>query len=294
MGQRNYVGADIAGIVEKDPVAATTLRANFHPWQVFQEDVKTFDYAKLGPVHILLGGPPCQPFSQATDGSGEYDPRDMIPSFIDAVCKCAPAVFVMEEVWTLTWSKHAAYLARVISDLEALGYVVDRKVIDMSDHGIPQARKRLFIVGVRADLWHEVVWPKATTPLPSQKVTMAAALGWDMNEAYRRASAAPVFGDPSWVFERPSTTVVGSFRPDVQAAPGYRKAGDGPRQNTPGSVVITIEEALRLQGMPRDWAVAGNEAQKRLQIGNSCPPKMTALLVEANMHAVSRAMVEAA
>ena len=106
---------------------------------------------------------------------------------------------------------------------------------------------------------------------------------WGETTAKERAALAPVEGDPSWVFTRPSTTVVGTFRPEVQAAPGYRKAGDGPRQNTPGSVVITIEEALRLQGLPRDWNLAGTEAQKRLQVGNSCPPIITALIVGANL-----------
>ena len=47
-------------------------------------------------------------------------------------------------------------------------------------------------------------------------------------------------------------------------------------------VLITEEEALVLQGMPRHWEIAGTEGQRRLQIGNACPPQMTALLVQAN------------
>lgn len=55
---------------------------------------------------------------------------------------------------------------------------------------------------------------------------------------------------PEWAYNRPATTIVGSFRPDVVAAPGYRRAGDGPRQNAPGSVTITQEEAALLQSYP--------------------------------------------
>ena len=68
----------------------------------------------------------------------------------------------------------------------------------------------------------------------------------------RPGPEAAVPGDTSWVFDRPSPTVVGSFRPDIVAAPGYRKPGDGPRQTTPGSVRITLEEAARLQSFPDD------------------------------------------
>lgn len=277
-GQRDLVGAEIVGIIERDSVACESLRQNFDPRLVIQADVKEFDFTTLGRVDVVIGGPPCQPFSQAADGSGEYDARDCIPDFIRAVSDLQPQVFIMEEVQTLTWKKHRAYLDRVLADLRAAGYVVEWKVLDMSKYGIPQKRKRLFVVGVRADLGVGVTWPEE-----GDVVTMAEALGWTREVAEERARQAPVYGDPSWVFERPSTTVVGSFRPEVQAVPGYRKAGDGPRQNQPGSVVTTLEEALVLQGLPRDWRVAGSEAQRRLQVGNSCPPAMTARLVADNL-----------
>lgn len=273
-GVRDILGGEVVGIVENNPTAAETLRLNFDPSVVVEADVKALDFRTFGPIDLIEGGPPCQPFSQSADNDGEFDKRDCIPDFIRAVAELRPAVFVMEEVPTLTWAKHRTYLDRVLADLRALGYEVDHRVLDMSLYGVPQKRRRLFVVGV---LSGSVQWPE---PSPSQ--TLAAALGWSEADAEARAQAAPVYGDPSWVFERASTTVVGSFRPDVQAAPGYRKAGDGPRQNTPGSVVITLEEALVLQGLPRDWKLVGTESKKRLQVGNSCPPTMTAQIVSAN------------
>lgn len=276
LGQVN-LGNDVT-MVEKWDVAAETLRLNFPDRAVYEADVKAIDWHAFTGTDIILGGPPCQPFSQAAQGgTGEYDPRDCIPNFIDAVGTIQPRLFVMEEVKTLTWAKNRAYLDRVIGDLESYGYGVDYQVLDMSNYGVPQSRKRLFIVG--RDDNRDVEWP-----VPHGTVTtMADALDWGPATAMDRAMAAPgEYAYPDWVFERPSTTVVGSFRPDVQAAPGYRKAGDPPRQNTPGSVVITVPEALALQGLPRDWKIAGNEAQQRLQIGNSCPPAMTAQIVAAN------------
>lgn len=273
---------------ELNPVAADTLRHHFGNLNVIEANVKDVDFETdlaWEDVAVVIGGPPCQPFSQATAGSADYDPRDCIPDFVRAVRDLQPDVFVMEEVKTLLWKKNRPYYDRVVADLEAAGYRVDFRVLDASEHGLPQARKRLFTVGVRNDLGRDVVWPEKT-PGP----TMAEALGWTAGEAFRRNQAAPEAARVNahdtrwtWPLSRPSTTVVGSFRPDVQAAPGYRKAGDGPRQNTPGSVVITLEEALVLQGMPRDWYLAGNEAQKRLQVGNSCPPALTAAITAANL-----------
>lgn len=63
-------------------------------------------------------------------------------------------------------------------------------------------------------------------------------------------------GDTSWVYRRPSPTVVGSFRPDVVAAPGYRKPGDPPRQKTPGSVLIEQPQAATLQSYPEELETA--------------------------------------
>lgn len=80
--------------------------------------------------------------------------------------------------------------------------------------------------------------------------------------------------DIRWVHERPSPTIVGSFRPDVVAAPGWRKAGDGPRQNTPGSVRVTVEEVLVLQGFPADYPLQGSKTSQYLQVGNAVPPPM--------------------
>lgn len=82
---------------------------------------------------------------------------------------------------------------------------------------------------------------------------------------------------------RPSTTVVGSFRPEVQAAPGYRRAGDGPRQNSPGSVVTTLRERLILQDMPEDWVVCGSKSKQDLQVGNSVPCGLMRDIIDLNL-----------
>jgi site-specific DNA-cytosine methylase len=281
---RDILGGHVEGAVEFMPEAAETLRLN--GFRAVEKDIQTVDFKRFGAVDVIAGGPPCQPFSQATEGLGQFSPKDMIPEFIRAVAELFPRVFVMEEVQTLTWAKHIAYLTHVEECLRALGYHVEHKIINTADHGVPQARKRLFVVGVRVDLADEVRFPTVRR----QEVTMAQALDWNAQTCRDRNLQGPdkrahsLWGQFEflWPMHRPSTTVVGSFRPEVQAAPGYRKQGDPPRQATPGSVVTTHEERLVLQGLPRDWQVAGAPAKRDLQVGNSCPSIVLADILAVN------------
>jgi len=122
---------------------------------------------------------------------------------------------------------------------------------------------------------------------------MADALGWDAFTCRDRNLAVPdprAHIDPNhfddtrhlWPMTRPGVTVVGSFRPEVQAAPGYRVKGDPPRQGTPGSVVCTLEERLVLQDFPRDWIVCGAQDKRDLQVGNSVPVGMMREIIAVN------------
>ncbi len=84
-----------------------------------------------------------------------------------------------------------------------------------------------------------------------------------------------------WVHTRPSPTIVASFAPDVVAKPGYRKAGDPPRQRTPGSVRVTVEEAGVLQSFRPDYRWSGPSGARYQQVGNACPPLLSAAVLTA-------------
>jgi DNA (cytosine-5)-methyltransferase 1 len=182
-------------------------------------------------------------------------------------------------------------------------------VLSAERFGVPQVRKRAVLVASRCR--------NAGPPAPTHRgwdarrrqvapddlfglrpfVTMAEALGWDdpdvvlrtpmMDRAYDASvprtldQPAPtlLFGHAAaqWAWERPSTTIVGSFRPEVVAAPGYRKPGDPPRQNTPGSVEVTLEQAATLQSFPDGYPWQGSKGKRFQQVGNAVPP----LLAEA-------------
>lgn len=75
---------------------------------------------------------------------------------------------------------------------------------------------------------------------------------------------------PEWPYQRPATTIVGSFKPEVVAAPGYRV--DVSRQDAPDSVVITVAEAGLLQSFRADYPWTGTKGKQYEQVGNSVPP----------------------
>ena len=82
---------------------------------------------------------------------------------------------------------------------------------------------------------------------------------------------------PRWVFDRPSTTIVGSFRPDVVAAPNYRTSTA--RQDQTGSVRVTVAEAGVLQGFPYDYPWTGSRTAQYQQVGNAIPPPLAEAVV---------------
>lgn len=159
--------------VEMDKSAVATHRAYFNG-KVFEgrcEDALAALRAKYptwadtgkGDVALLHGGPPCQGFSQAGAGAGEYDPRDGFPHFLAWVRYVKPRAFLIENVKGLTTKKHRPYLDRVLADLRDCGYTVDWRVLNAADFGVAQRRERILIVGFReAEAAAAYRWPEPT------------------------------------------------------------------------------------------------------------------------------------
>lgn len=171
------LGFDDAGFhcvwsAEMDKHAAETHRQMFPVVPLFEGKLTSGDEgvaAGFLDVDLIVGGVPCQPFSTAGKGLGQYDERDGFPVFLKMVQKHRPFAFCVENVKGLTTKAHRPYLSRIVADLVSAGYTVDWRVFDAADFGVPQRRHRIFIIGFRNDLMELAIqnavpfsWPEPT------------------------------------------------------------------------------------------------------------------------------------
>ncbi len=174
-----FIGAGVQIVLGNDieKESAKTVASNLPGLKFLNRDIDTIEPAELmreagvspGEVGILIGGPPCQPFSPAGKRAGLNDPRaSPLKYFIRAIKEIKPAAFVMEEVPGLLSSrlKHFPYYDKykrkpegdeergtafeaVREMLDSTGYKYAYTILNAADYGAPQIRKRLIFIGLK-------------------------------------------------------------------------------------------------------------------------------------------------
>ncbi len=124
--------------------------------RVLCEDITTIDWQSLiDRVDILSGGPPCQPWSNAGKGKGVRDDRDLLGYMPELVSQLQPSVFLFENVPGLLNGENRNYANWLIERLRnAAGlrsYGVAAAILNAADFGVPQIRRRVFILGLRGE-----------------------------------------------------------------------------------------------------------------------------------------------
>lgn len=174
------LGAHAAGLrtavaVEMDPIACQTLRLNAkrnprkYGWEVIErriEDVSSDEIlraARLSPGEpdLLIGGPPCQPFSKSGywhkgDSARLEDPRaNTLWHYLRVLQDTKPKAFLLENVPGLAYSGKSEGLRFIQQELERINaeegtrYTLRWKVLQAADYGVPQRRERIFLIGHR-------------------------------------------------------------------------------------------------------------------------------------------------
>ena len=195
-------GFESLAVIEWDRWACDTIRENqkrdyplVRDWPLHELDVRQFDFKSLaGKVDLVAGGPPCQPFSMGGKHKAHHDHRDMFPAAVEAVRILRPRAFIIENVKGLTRSAFANYYQYIQLQFEfpevtraeneewmthflrlqaehtsqrhgawqGLTYNVVPTLVNAANHGVPQKRERVFIVGFRGDLGIEWSFPVET------------------------------------------------------------------------------------------------------------------------------------
>jgi DNA (cytosine-5)-methyltransferase 1 len=184
----HWAGCRTAVAIDHDPIAVETLQANFgHLGTV----ALLRDLARLAPKRLemelrqlnlphefdaIIGGPPCQGWSRVGRGKlrslktgarskTDSDPRNhLYENFLRTIDHFRPKVAVMENVPGML-SHNGKNVAELVAvSMKALGFITSWALLDASDYGVPQIRKRLFFVGVRKDLGVEFQFPATLAP----------------------------------------------------------------------------------------------------------------------------------
>lgn len=303
-------GLELAGFehcafVEFNKWACESLRANFDPKLVHETDIREFDFASVGKVDLIAGGPPCQPFSLGGLAKAYEDSRDMFPQAIRAIHELTPRGFVFENVKGLlrqsfadyfeyiilrltfpekvqpvgiSWQEHLAELrAMDFASYEGLKYDVQYKLVNAVDYGVPQCRERVFIVGLRNDLGLKWNWPEKL----GGRMTIADAIG-DLPDAQTENSLGDhVFvdgareypGHTGSDYNQPSKTI----KAGAHGVPG----GENMIRFPDGTLrYMTIHEAKLIQTFPGDYHVCGSWGEALRQIGNAVPVRLAKVMGE--------------
>lgn len=152
----------VAVATDYNEQALSTLRANFDGVPTVTGDIREIsteqilDTAKLrsGEPALVIGGPPCTPFSKSgfwlEQKRESRDPNaSLLDEYVRVVKDTQPEAFVLENVQGLTYKTHRAQFERLLKALGELGYNPQWRVLLAADYGVPQLRRRVFVIGRR-------------------------------------------------------------------------------------------------------------------------------------------------
>lgn len=262
------LGLEDVGVEFDKDIAATREAMGL---QTIHADVRDVSVEAWGQIDGLIASPPCQTFSVAGKQRGLEDARGQLIYEPKRFIEChLPDFVAFEEVPPVLplWDEYAEWM-------RGIGYRVWTGILNAADYGVPQSRKRAFLLASRSRCPAPPSATHAKNPGDCLKLFGRREKKW-----VTVAEALPDRLDlPDWCYRRPATTIVRSFCPHVVSAPGYRKAGDGPRQKAPGSFEVTLDEMAILQGAWRGMPFQGSKTKRFSICGALLPPPWAAAVL---------------
>jgi len=225
-------------------------------------------------AQVVIGGPPCQPFSVGGHQRGIMDSRDGFPVFLSAVKQANPDIWMFENVRGLMY-KNKWYLDEIIQALEEMGYVIEYHLLNAVNYGVPQNRERLIVVGHRGEFEfpkqfsHRIAAGEALGELAFHVPTDAKFLTSSMDTYVAKYERASMCVNPRDLhLDRPARTLTCRNLAGATGDMQRIKLPDGRRRR------LAFREAARLQSFPDWFEFTGKETSVFNQIGNAVPPRM--------------------
>ncbi len=294
---------------EFDAKICPTYRANFPGTRLIQGDIRKVN-ENVFPKNIsgIIGGPPCQSWSEAGSLRGIDDSRGQLFFEYIRILKAAqPLFFVAENVSGMLATRHAKAVSGFMTLFEQAGYDVNLKMLNANDYGVAEDRDRVFYIGFRKDLnIHDFQYP---TPL-EQKPTLRDAI-WDLkdnaipakphnktngeacvmpNHEYYVGSFSTIFMSRNRVrsWDEPGFTVQASGRQCQlhPQAPKMLKIGNNKQIFAPGQEHLyrrmSVREVARIQSFPDDFVFIYDDVNYGYKmVGNAVPVELAYHVAES-------------
>lgn len=284
---------------EYDKKICPTFRANFPNVHLLDYDIRNIP-SDFFPEHVtgIIGGPPCQSWSEAGSLKGIEDVRgQLFYEYIRILKHTQPLFFVAENVSGMLAKRHSEAVSGFMKLFDEAGYDVNLKMLNANDFNVPEDRDRVFYIGFRKDLnIHDFEYP---TPL-EHKPTLREAI-WDLqfsaipakdknktngnacvvaNNEYFTGAYSSIFMSRNRVrsWDEPGFTVQASGRQCQlhPQAPKMEKVGTNLQRFVPGKEHLyrrmTVREVARVQSFPDDFVFTYDEIDLGYKmIGNAVP-----------------------
>ena len=216
---------------------------------------------------MIIGGPPCQDFSSAGRRDENNGRGDLTVRYAQIVATVRPMWFVMENVERITKTQK---LAEAKACLKSAGYALTQVVLDASRCGVPQKRKRFFLIGKLGEQ-DGFLLGCLSRNLSDHDMSVREALGdaIDVEYYYRHPRSYARRGIFS--IDEPSATIRGVNRPVPR---GYKAHSNDATQNLEGLRPLTTRERSMIQTFPPGFVFLGSKTAQEQMIGNAVPVKL--------------------
>lgn len=295
-------GFETIGLIEVDKDASDTLKRNRPKWNVIYDDIANVSCLDLekyfginkGELDLLSGGAPCQAFSYAGKRLGLEDARGtLFYHYAVFLEKLRPKMFLFENVRGLQSHDHGKTYSTMLDIFEKAGYVINKKVLNAWDYGVPQKRERLITIGIRNDLADDIIFsfPKEHDYKPVLKDVLldcpegpGIAYGEKKRKIFELVPPGGYWRDidpqiakdymkSCWNMEGGRTGILRRMSMEepsltVLTSPSQKQTE---RCHPIEARPFTVRENARCQTFPDEWEFCGNTMSQYKQVGNAVP-----------------------
>lgn len=261
-------GFEIAAAYDRWPAAINIYRENFkHP--IFEEDLyreEAVSEIEAYKPNIIIGGPPCQDFSIA-GARNRGERANLTIRYAEIIKQIKPEWFVMENVYNI---ERMDVLPEALAIFREAGYGLTKRVLNASLCGVPQIRRRFFLIGHLGDK-DDFLGELLDGRLADKQMTVRDYLGNRLGTQYyylhpRNFQRRGVFS-----IDEPAVTIRGTNRP---IPPSYKRHHADKADISEGVRALTYKERSYLQTFPESFVFTGSKTDIEQAIGNAVPVKL--------------------